>query len=151
GDPQNGDHATGDVDLAYVEGRFGKRLILRAGRQLVFGGAARALQLDGVNVRARLVDAGGVDVYGGIPTTPRFAVSQGDAATGGRVFFRPSPIVEAGASFVHVMGEGRIDRQEAGVDAHVAASSTISLSAIGLWSTIEGRLAEASLRATWQP
>jgi hypothetical protein len=98
-----------------------------------------------------VIDPVGVEVYGGVPTTPRFAVSQGDAAAGGRVFYRPAPIFEAGASFVQVMGEGRIDRQEAGLDARLFTSRTISLAALGLWSTVEGRLAEASLRATWQP
>jgi hypothetical protein len=147
-----GNDATGDVDLAFVEGTLAhKRVRLRAGRQLVFGGAARALPLDGLDARARLFDGVGVDVYGGVPATPRFAVSQGDAAAGGRMFWRPSPAVEAGASFVHVLGEGRIDRQEAGVDARFAPRPSLAVTAVALWSTIEARLAEAQLAAIWQP
>jgi hypothetical protein len=147
-----GEGATGDVDLGYVEGTLAhRRLRLRAGRQLVFGGAARALPLDGLDARARLWDGVGVDVYGGIPATPRFAASQGDAAAGGRVFWRPSPALEAGASFVHVLGDGRVDRQEAGVDARFAPRPSLALTALALWSTVEARLAEAQLAAIWQP
>src|SRR5437763_8620751 len=52
GDPRDGATGTGDVDLAYIEGRAAsRRLTLRLGRQLIFGGAARALQLDGLDVR----------------------------------------------------------------------------------------------------
>ena len=147
-----GNDATGDVDLAYVEGTLlHKRLTLRAGRQLVFGGAARALPLDGVDVRTNVGAGVGVDVYGGVPATPKFSVSQGDAAAGGRVFWRPSPMIETGASFVHVVGEGRIDRQEAGVDARFSPRPSIAITALALWSTVEERLAEAQLQAIWQP
>src|SRR6476469_9500088 len=40
--------ATGDLDLGFVEGKlFDRRLTVRVGRQLVFGGAARAQPMDG--------------------------------------------------------------------------------------------------------
>ena len=152
GDPLDGTTGTGDVDLAYVEGRTaGRRLTLRAGRQLVFGGAARALQLDGLDARARLVDGVGVEVYGGVPTTPRFASDQGDAVAGGRLFYRPSPRLEAGASFVHVLGQGRTERQEAGFDLRVAPAPVLTIAVLSLFSTVEERLAEAALQAIWQP
>ena len=147
-----GNDASGDVDLAFVEGTLDRRRMqLRAGRQLIFGGAARALPLDGVDVRSRLFDGVSVDVYGGVPATPKFAVNQGDGAAGGRVFWRPSPSIETGASFVHVLGEGRIDRQEAGVDARFSPRSSFSVTALALWSTVETRLAEAQLLTIWQP
>jgi hypothetical protein len=151
-DQPTGNDATGDVDLAYVEGTVAhKRLTLRAGRQLVFGGAARALPLDGLDVRTKIGGGVGVDVYGGVPATPKFALSQGDAAAGGRVFWRPSPTIETGASFVHVLGDGRIDRQEAGVDARFSPRPSLAITALALWSTVEERLAEAQLQAIWQP
>src|SRR5215831_1888762 len=44
GDPAGGDRFTGDLDLAFVEGKiFDRRVSLRAGRQLVLGGVARNL------------------------------------------------------------------------------------------------------------
>src|SRR5262249_47371445 len=128
-----------------------RRVSLRAGRQLIFGGAARALPLDGLDVRSRLFDGVSVDVYGGVPATPRFAVSQGDAAAGGRVFSRPSPRLEPGASCRHVLGDGRIDRQEAGVDARFSPRPSLAVTALALWSTVEARLAEAQLQTIWQP
>src|SRR4051812_13295140 len=46
GDPRE-NAATGDLDVAFVEGRLlDRRLSIRLGRQLIFAGAARALQLD---------------------------------------------------------------------------------------------------------
>ena len=61
GDPRDGEHGTGDVDLAFAEGRlFQRRMTLRLGRQLLFAGAARNLQLDGLSVRTRI--GGGVGI-----------------------------------------------------------------------------------------
>src|SRR5262249_62018586 len=97
-----GNDATGDVDLAFVEGTLAHRRVqLRAGRQLIFGGAARALPLDGLDARSRLFDGVSVDVYGGVPATPRFAVSQGDAAAGGPRVLRPSPPIPDPPSLPH--------------------------------------------------
>ena len=49
-----GNGTTGDIDLLFVQGAlFNRRLNLTLGRQLVSGGAARVLQLDGVNGRLK--------------------------------------------------------------------------------------------------
>src|SRR5579883_143791 len=77
------DRATGDVDLGYLEGRLFKgRLDVRIGRQLIVGGAARTTQIDGVQATLMLFGGLGVTGYGGVPVTPRFGVSRGDAVGG---------------------------------------------------------------------
>jgi hypothetical protein len=54
GDPIDGDHVTGDVDVAFIEGKlFERHLGVRAGRQLIVAGVARSLQLDGLSVLVR--------------------------------------------------------------------------------------------------
>ena len=151
GSPREGT-VTGDVDLGYVEGKlFRRHLELRVGRQLVFGGAARSLQIDGGQVTWRIWRGLGVTVYGGVPVTPRFGVSRGDAAAGTRAFFRPRWDTEVGLSFIHLQDAGRIARQEMGADARWQVMSCFALSGFAMLATTEWRLAEADLAATWQP
>ncbi|HEX4462971.1 MAG TPA: hypothetical protein VIA18_33590 [Polyangia bacterium] len=146
---------TGDLDLGFVEGKlFRRRLELRLGRQLVFGGAARALPLDGASATVRLPRRIAVNVYGGVPVTPRFGVHQGDFVSGGRLSFRPSVDSEIGASFIEMLKDGLQARQDLGVDAryHPTAPALRSLTLTGyaLVSLIELRLVEGDVAATWQ-
>jgi hypothetical protein len=151
GDPREG-LATGDVDLGFVEGKlFRRHLELRVGRQLVFGGAARALQLDGAQATWRIWRGLGVTAYGGAPVTPRFGESRGDVAGGVRAFYRPRYGVEVGASFVHLGDQGRTARQELGADARWQVIDALALTGFAMLSTVEWRLAEADLAAEWQP
>lgn len=146
------DNVTGDLDLAFFEGKLlGRHLTLRAGRQLVSAGVARNLQLDGLDVVARGPLGLGVEVYGGVPVVPRFAYGHGQGVVGGRLFWRPAQIVEAGVSFVDILDDGQVDRQEMGVDARVVVSDKITLTGLASFSLIEQRLSEAELRALWQP
>src|SRR3954468_23688591 len=47
---------TGDVDIGYIEGKLlDRRFTVRAGRQLIWIGGARMLQLDGGALRVRMV------------------------------------------------------------------------------------------------
>src|SRR5262245_24296093 len=79
----------GDLDLAFVEGKlFARRLLVRAGRQLVAGGAARLVPLDGGALALRMWRGLTLSAYGGVPVTPRFAVPRGDAMAGGRLAYR---------------------------------------------------------------
>lgn len=152
GETMKGEDFTGDLDIAYVEGKLlDRQLALRAGRQLVSAGVARNLQLDGLVLLTRLPLGLGVQAYGGVPVSPRFGYARGQGAVGGRVFWRPAPRFEGGVSFVHLLDDGKIDRQEAGVDARLLAGKKITLTGFAAFSTVEQRLAEATLRALWQP
>jgi hypothetical protein len=151
GDPREGTFA-GDLDIGFLQASLLKgRITLRAGRQFVFGGAARATQIDGVSVDARLWRGLHVMAYGGAPVTPRFATSRGDAIAGTRAYFRLSPDAEFGASFVHVMDQGRIARQDLGFDARLRLLRALTVSGYALLSTVELRLAEGDLAVAWQP
>jgi hypothetical protein len=144
--------ATGDLDLGFVEGKlFDRRLLVRVGRQLVFGGAARAQPMDGGSLTWRIWRGVGLNVYGGVPVTPRFGVHQGDAMTGGRLFWRPTVDSEVGASFLEMLNDGLQARQDLGVDGRWRIMRSLTLTGYALWSLLELRLAEADLAATWQP
>jgi hypothetical protein len=152
GDTMDGRNVTGDVDVAFIEGKlFDRHLGLRAGRQLVASGVARNLQLDGLDVLVRFPEGIGLEAYGGVPVPPRFGYARGQAAIGGRLFWRPAPIFEGGVSFVHIIDDGEIDRQEAGVDARVRVSDEFTLTGLAAFSIVEQRLSEATLRVLWQP
>jgi hypothetical protein len=151
GSPRDDRHLGGDVGLAYAEGSlFERRLTLRAGRQLVLGGATRSLQLDGLSVASRFASGFGLALYGGAPVTRRFETDRGDAATGGRVSYRHSFTTEVGASAITVLDDGRLARQDVGVDGRFLPLQAVVVTAFVLWSAPEGRLAEAEARALWQ-
>jgi hypothetical protein len=151
-DPASGSSFDGDLDVAYVEGGlFKHRLSLRAGRQLVVGGAARLAPLDGLAARLRLWSGLHVDAFGGVPVTPRFGVRRGDAMAGGRVSYRFGFGTEVGLSFVHVHDHGRSARQEVAADARWDVLRTLALTGYAALSTLEARLAEADVAADWQP
>ncbi len=146
---------TGDVDVGFVEGKlFHRRLELRLGRQLVFGGAAHALPLDGASVTARLPRRLALNVYGGVPVTPRFGVHQGDFAAGGRLSLRPTVDSELGASFLEMLKDGLQARQDLGFDARyrpsLPALRSLVLTGYALVSLIELRLIEGDVAAVWQ-
>lgn len=143
--------AGGDLDVGFVEGKlFDRRVELRLGRQLVFGGAARALPLDGASATVRLARHVGLRLYGGVPVTPRFGVHQGDAAAGARLFFRPSVETELGASFAEMLDHGRQARQDLGVDARWRALPQLTLTGFALLSLLELRLAEGDVALEWR-
>jgi len=151
GDPREGT-GTGDLDLAFVEGGlFKRRVQLRIGRQMVFGGVARAIQLDGAQLSVRVWRGLSATLYGGAPVTPRFGVHRGDALVGTRVSYRLNVDSEFGVSFIHVLDQGRIGRQEIGADARYRPHRTLTLTGYAQLSTIEARIAEADVAATWQP
>jgi hypothetical protein len=144
--------ASGDLDVGFVEGKlFDRRLELRLGRQLVFGGAARAQPMDGASATVRIWRRVGLNVYGGAPVTPRFGVHQGDFMTGGRIFWRPTVDTEMGASFLEMLNDGLQARQDFGVDARWRAGRSLVLTGYALLSLLELRLAEGDLAAAWQP
>ena len=144
--------ATGDLDLGFVEGKlFDRRLELRLGRQLVFGGAARMQPMDGASATVRIWRRVGLNVYGGVAVTPRFGVHQGDFMSGGRLFWRPTVDSELGASFLEMLKDGLQARQDLGVDGRWRVGRSLVLTGYALVSLLELRLAEGDLAATWQP
>jgi hypothetical protein len=160
---------TGDVDLLYVQGKFFHRhLEVTAGRQLISGGAARVLQLDGVNVTVNIGKGFGISAYVGQPTPPplvagpgvnayvaaptgsRYVFPLGNFAFGGRAFWRPSYGTEVGISFIEILSEGVVARQDLGLDARVVILPNLSATASGVLSLVEMRLADAQLGLSWQ-
>jgi hypothetical protein len=147
-----GSPAAGDLSLAYVQGsEFNQHLQLRLGRQDVTGGAAQVLPIDGASLTLMATKNLGINLYGGALVIPRFATADGDAATGGRAFWRPTFDTEIGASFVEVLQAGYTTRQEAGLDARYTPWRWLTLTGYALVSTLEWRLAEGSVTATFQP
>jgi hypothetical protein len=144
--------ATGDLDVGFFEGKlFRRRLTLRLGRQLVYGGAARMQPLDGAMLTLRILHNISVDVYGGAPVTPRFGVRQGDFTTGARLSWQPRFDSAVGISFAEMLKDGRQARQDLGVDARWQPLPSLALSGYALLSLLELRLAEADLAASYQP
>ena len=148
--PRRGSVA-GDVQLAFVEGRlFGERLRVVAGRQLVGGGAARFLQLDGLLAEYLLPRRLRLAAWGGLPVSARFGVRQGDAAAGGRVAWAPSWDSEVGASYAFVLDRGITARHEAAVDGRWLPTNAIRVQGHALFSLAEARLVEAELAPYWR-
>lgn len=142
----------GDLDAGYLEGSLFKRHVqLRLGRQMVFGGAFRALQMDGATVNVRIVKGLHLTGIGGAPVTPRFGTSRGDAVGGARLSYRLNWESELGFSFVHVTDKGKIARQDVAWDLRVQPHRTLALSGFAVLSTREVRLAEADAQLVWQP
>jgi hypothetical protein len=152
GEPLGGQRAFGDIDLGYLEASFLRhRLEVRLGRQVVTGGAFRFSHIDGGSATVRLFRGLHLMVMGGIPVLPRFSARVGEAAAGGRLFYRFGWSGELGLSFLHLHDQGRTARQDLGLDLRVQVGPKLALTGLGVLSLIELRLAELAVGATWQP
>jgi len=152
GDPIDNHQATGDVDLAYVEGSgLDHKVKARLGRQLIIGGAGRITPIDGLNVTVMPTATLGVTVYGGQVVVPRFALPKGDGVAGIRAFDRISPETEVGVSFLDMLTDGRTARQDVALDARYALRQDLTLTGYGAFSALALRLSEADVAALWQP
>ena len=146
-----GNGTTGDIDLLYVQGSlFHRHLNLTLGRQLISGGAARVLQLDGVNATVAIDKGFGVTAYAGSPVVSRFNYPVGEFAFGGRAFWRPSYGSEVGISFLEIISGSVLSRQDIGADARWVILPTLSATASGIFSIPETRFADADLTVNWQ-
>jgi len=153
GDPWDGKHGAGDLDVAFAEGKLWRRRIaVRLGRQLLVVGAGRNLAFDGVNVTFAPWAFAGISAQAGIPVTPRFAVDRGDAMVGGRAFVRPGFGSEAGVSLLQVLDDGQIARRDLAFDARVVPRRlpAVALNGFALFSLYERRLGEGQATASWQ-
>ena len=146
-----GNGTTGDIDLLYVQGSlFHRHLSVTLGRQLVSGGAARVLQLDGVNAAVAIGKGFGVTAYAGSPVVSRFSYPVGEFAFGGRAFWRPSYGSEVGISFLEIISGSVLSRQDVGADARWVILRNLSATASGIFNIPEARFADADLSVSWQ-
>ena len=142
---------TGDIDLLYVQGAlFHRHLALTLGRQLVSGGAARVLQLDGVNATVAIDKGFGVTAYAGSPVVSRFSYPVGEFAFGGRAYWRPSYGSEVGISFLEIISGSVLSRQDVGADVRWVILRNLSATASGIFNIPEARFADADLSVSWQ-
>jgi hypothetical protein len=142
---------SGDIDLLYLQGAlFHQHLTLTLGRQLISGGAARVLQLDGLNAAVTIAKGFGITAYAGVPTESRFVYPVGNFAFGGRAYWRPSYGTEVGVSFLEILSDGVVARQDLGVDGRWQIKPTLAVSASGILSLHEMRFADADLTVSWQ-
>ena len=152
GDPFDYNRGTGDLDSFFLEGKLAKgHVLVRAGRQLAYGGAIRATHLDGLYVRGFDKYGMGVEAWAGAPVAPRFTTSSGDLLTGVRAFRRGSFDSELGGSFVYALRGGYLARKDFALDGAWSFDRNLSFSGLAQWSVEEGRLAEARLQAICQP
>ncbi len=152
-DPIEGKHVLGDLDLAFAEGTLlRRRIAIRLGRQLLVSGAGRNLGFDGLSVTVRPIRWVGVSAQAGVPVTPRFATSRGDALVAGRAFVKPSFDAEAGVSILQLLDHGEIARRDLAFDARLVPAHAVPLVLTGfaLFSLPEERLGEGQAAATWQ-
>jgi len=146
-----GNGTTGDIDLLYVQGSmFQRRLNLTLGRQLVSGGAARVLQLDGVNATVAIAKGFGVQAYAGAPVVSRFNYPVGEFAFGGRAFWRPSYGSEIGVSFIEILSGGAVSREDLGLDGRWVILPDLAVTASGILNLRAVRFADADLTVSWQ-
>jgi hypothetical protein len=143
--------STGDIDVLYIQGAlFHRHLNLTLGRQLISGGAARVLQLDGLNATVAIAKGFGVTAYAGAPTVSQFTYPVGEFAFGGRAFWRPSYGTEVGVSFLEILSGGVLARQDLGMDGRWAILPNLSATASGILSLQNGSFADADLTVFWQ-
>jgi hypothetical protein len=143
----------GDINTAYVDALTLKRhLRVRVGRQLVTGGVARMMAIDGIMAQGNVALGFGASAYVGMPVQPRFATFfRGDLAAGGRVFWAPSMTTEIGASIVRITDKTSLVRQDIGADARWMPMRNVSLNAALMWSIADARLAELDIGPRWTP
>ncbi len=143
--------STGDLDLLFIQGSlFHRHLNLTFGRQLVSGGAARVLQLDGLNATVAITKGFGVTGFAGVPVVSRFTYPVGEFAFGGRAFWRPTYETEVGVSFLEILSDGVLSRQDLGMDGRWAILSNLSVTASGILNIQNASFADADLSVIWQ-
>jgi hypothetical protein len=146
----NPDGGMGDIDLWYLQGSvLGRHLTFTVGRQLIVGGAAKVFPLDGLNLSVVSDGGFGLSAYVGAPTAYKLTYPIGDFAFGARAFWRPSYGTEVGVSFIEVLKQGVIARQNLGVDARVVILPTLSATASADFSLAAARFVDAELTVSW--
>ena len=142
---------TADIDLLYVQGSlFSRRLQLTLGRQLISGGVARVLQLDGATATVIIGKGFGVTAYAGAPVVSQFHYPVGEFAFGGRAFWRPWYGTEVGFSFLEIISGSVLSRQDVGLDGRWVILPNLSVTASGILSVQNASFSDADATVTWQ-
>ena len=144
----------GDLDLAFAQGELLKRSVqLRLGRQVVGGGVAGTLQLDGGSVLLRLPAGFGVTAYVGAPVAQRFHgggspisfnPNVGDFAVGGRAYWTLPRWGEIGFSGIEIRDRGDPGREQVGGDLRFTPVRLVTVLANSNYDLHEARWAEAN-------
>jgi hypothetical protein len=143
--------STADIDLLYIQGSlFSRHLQLTLGRQLISGGAARVLQLDGANATVIIGKGFGLTAYAGAPVVTQFHYPAGEFAFGGRAFWRPSFGSEVGVSFLEIITSSVLSRQDVGMDGRWVIFPNLSVTASGILNVQNASFADADGTVTWQ-
>jgi hypothetical protein len=147
---------SGDLNLAFVKGEFGKGAVMvRLGRMMVAGGTSRMLHLDGATVAWRAPAGFSLSLFGGSPVSARFDYRggdldanpiRGDVAAGGRLAWTHQ-YVEIGASSALAWDHGAVSRQEVGGDLRVTPVGWLNLLGSGSYELDRSQLAEVSASA----
>jgi hypothetical protein len=164
-----------DPTYFYIQFRdFG--LDVRAGRQMVFSGAARGLHIDGLNISYQTPFYLGIQALGGLVVSPKLGpdwyngetadsfddygagfsdwrreMAFGDFAVGGRVFYRLAGRFSAGVSILHKTRDLKVDQQLGGADLDIAMFKWAALSGDALMSIPETTLKEANAALDFYP
>lgn len=148
--PPGFDAVTGDVDVAYIDGALlDRRLRLRLGRQLILGGAARNLQMDGIDGRVRLGDHFEGAFYWGRAVRPRFQFKWADYVVGTRLVWREVAGTDFGVSFIRQQDDGQLARQDAGADLSYAVTDWLSVFGAVVVATTQERVSEIDAHLDW--
>jgi hypothetical protein len=128
--------------LAYVDPRG--RGELRAGRMLVTAGALRPLALDGLSVLGRAGAGTSLQLFAGLPVSPRFSVQAWDWAAGARLAQAIGPVT-LGGGYLQRRAAGQLDAHEVALDAVAFPAAWLDLGARGALDLVSGTIAEAVL------
>ncbi len=149
-----------DLNLAYVRAAWSNRaVVLSLGRMNVVAGAARMVQLDGGSLALRLPAGFGLSAYAGSPVAARFGYRggpydanpiTGDFATGGRLSWTLTGLLDVGASLAWVDDRGTASRQDVGGDIRITPIRSLALVGYVDYSLLAEALAEGAASATLQ-
>jgi hypothetical protein len=145
-----GDEAHAEVLVIALRARSADgRSVARLGRFVESLGALRPLQIDGAAGRLRLPHAVDVEAYAGIPVAPGLLTSRTwDWAAGARVARRIGDMGSVGLAFAEQRDDGRLAREEVGVDAGAAIGKRDDVAAKLAYDLASYGVAEATLTAT---
>lgn len=152
-EPLTGPRGRGDLLLANIawRGLAKNALTIRAGRQLVFSGAANNAIMDGLYTSVRLPGSVELEAWGGYASEPEFDQSLGDWLTGARIAWNPWDYGHIGVSFAHERRFGEISREMLGIDLAWRQLRWLQVTGYTLLKTRDFGLAEASLRIDGRP
>lgn len=150
GDAGTADAAPVDVLVIALRARTADgRASARIGRFVETLGALRPEHVDGGAGRVRLPYAVDVEAFAGIPVEPDLATSRSwDWVAGGRVARRLGDFGSLGVAYLQRRDEGRLAREEFGVDAGAALTRRDDLGARFAYDLANPGVAEASATAS---